>query len=65
MVKKKDCVQSGTVRTRQKAHAFAKHLEDVFQPHPFKNESEEEEALYPTSRGPLQTRTANQTLQKR
>jgi hypothetical protein len=29
----------------KKAHAFAEHLGDVFQPHPSKNEPEEEEAL--------------------
>jgi hypothetical protein len=29
----------------KKAHAFAEHLAEVFQPHPSENEPEEEEAL--------------------
>jgi hypothetical protein len=29
----------------EKAHAFAEHLAEVFQPHPTENEPEEEEAL--------------------
>jgi hypothetical protein len=49
----------------EKAHAFAEHLANVYQPHPSENEPQEEEALIcTTSRDPLPTRTTNQPSQK-
>jgi hypothetical protein len=49
----------------EKAHAFAKHPADIFQPHPSENKPEEEEALNQLLEVPLPTRTTNQRLQKR
>jgi hypothetical protein len=49
-------------KQRRKAHIFAKHLADVFQPHPSENELEEEEALIQLTY--LPTLTANHIFQK-
>jgi hypothetical protein len=38
----------------EKPHAFAKHIADVFQPHPSENEPEEEEALIQLLESPYQ-----------
>jgi hypothetical protein len=38
----------------EKAHAFAKHLANVFQPHPSQNQPEEEEALMQLLKTPYQ-----------
>jgi hypothetical protein len=38
----------------EKAHAFAEHLENVFQPHPSENEPDEEEALIQLLENPYQ-----------
>jgi ribosomal protein S21 len=38
----------------QKAHAFVKHVADVFQPHPTENESKKEEALIQLLEAPYQ-----------
>jgi hypothetical protein len=60
---KHDKKPSPPVRTSQatwvrsnadKAHAFAEHLADVFQPHPSENEPEEEEALIQLLETPYQ-----------
>jgi hypothetical protein len=48
----------------EKAHAFAKHLADDFQPQSSENEPEEEEALIQLLRVSLPIGAANQTLQK-
>jgi hypothetical protein len=41
----------------EKAHAFAEHLANVFQPHPSENEPEEEEALIQLLETPYQLQT--------
>jgi hypothetical protein len=38
----------------EKAHALAKHLPGIFQPHPLENESEEEKALIHLLEAPYQ-----------
>jgi hypothetical protein len=48
----------------EEAHAFAEHLENVFQPHPSEDEREEEEALIQLVETPYQLQSPINCLKR-